>query len=88
MRFEWLGRCSAIKWLQDGCFYFKVPLCIEVLPHSVHKPGSFHEGITDLGIDHQVNVAHAVALLRIGKRIVQMDIPLLIFSFLYNGQRP
>ena len=80
---ERTGRGATGNGLQHRGVHLEPPLLGEGVAHGLDDPAAGLESALDLGVDHQVDVAHPVAELRVGERIVHL--PVLVG--LHGGQR-
>ena len=74
MRDERTGRSATGDGLQHRGVHLEPALFGEGVAHGLDDPAAGLEGALDLRVDHQVDVAHPVAELRVGKRIVHLPV--------------
>ena len=72
----------AIKRLEDGRLHLQKALLDEEAAHRLDDDGPLAEGLADLGVDDEVDIALAVALFGVGESVV--DFAVLLFG---EGQR-
>ena len=77
VRHEGAGGGATGYGLQDGCLDLKVSASIEELAHGGVDFAALDEDLLHVGIDHEVDVTLAIALLGIGEAIVDYAVFLL-----------
>ena len=77
------GRCTTGNGLQHRGVHLEPALLGEGVPHGLDHPAAGLEGALDFGIDHEVDIPHPVAELRIGEGVVHLA----VFIGLDRGQR-
>ena len=70
MRFEWSRRRTTGDGLQHRCVHFQPSLLIKRFPNGPDDAGSGFKRFANMGIDHEVYIAHAIPQFGIRESIV------------------
>ena len=66
------GRGPSRNGLQNGCFHLEIAFLVEKCAYGLSDFGAFNEGVFDLRIDDQIDIALAVAQFGIIEFVVDL----------------
>src|SRR5690606_36036648 len=88
MCLERAGGSATVQGLKYRGFHFEIPPAVEVVAHRVHQLRPLDECVAHVRVNDQVDIAHPVSLLGVGKRIVPNHVSRLVDRFFYDGKGP